>query len=259
MRIRVLGSCGAWPEPGRACTGFLISDAGRHLVVDLGYGTAPRLFAALPADRLDAVVLTHAHPDHMLDVHALLRARHYGFRGAGLPRLPVYAPAGLAEVLAPLEGADGAELLAAAFDWHEYRPGSSIDLDPVRIELVALPHYVPNAGVRVTGPGGVFAYTGDTGPDPAVARLGAGADLFAVDATFQDRPVSTVIPDQRFNLSAREAAGFAAQAGARRLLLTHFWPGADRSRAAAEAAEHFSGPILVADEDQVIELTGPDM
>ncbi|MEV0841150.1 MBL fold metallo-hydrolase [Actinocatenispora sera] len=259
MRIRVLGSCGAWPEPGRACTGFLISDAGRHLVVDLGYGTAPRLFAALPADRLDAVVLTHAHPDHMLDVHALLRARHYGFRGTGLPRLPVYAPAGLAEVLAPLEGADGAELLAAAFDWHEYRPGSSIDLDPVRIELVALPHYVPNAGVRVTGPGGVFAYTGDTGPDPAVARLGAGADLFAVDATFQDRPVSTVIPDQRFNLSAREAAGFAAQAGARRLLLTHFWPGADRSRAAAEAAEHFSGPILVADEDQVIELTGPDM
>lgn len=259
MRIRVLGSCAAWPEPGRACTGFLISDAGRQLVVDLGYGTAPRLFAALPADRLDAVVLTHAHPDHMLDLHALLRARYYGFRGTGLPRLPVYAPPGLAEVLAPLEGPDGAELLAAAFDWHEYRPDTSIDLDPLRIDLVALPHYVPNVGVRVTGPGGVFAYTGDTGPDPAIARVGERADLFAVDATFQDRPVSDVIPEPRFNLSAREAAGFAAQAGARRLLLTHFWPGADRDRAAAEAAEHFAGPILVADEDQAIELPGAEM
>ncbi|BCJ34867.1 MBL fold metallo-hydrolase [Actinocatenispora thailandica] len=259
MRIRVLGSCAAWPEPGRACTGFLVSDAGRHLVVDLGYGTAPRLFAALPVDRLDAVVLTHAHPDHMLDVHALLRARHYGFRGTGLPRLPVHAPAGLAELLAPLEGPDGPELMAATFDWHEYRPGGVIELGPLRVELVALPHYVPNAGVRVTGPGGVFAYTGDTGPDPAVARLGAAADLFAVDATFQDRPVSEVMPHPRYDLSAREAAGFATQAGARRLLLTHFWPGADRVRAAAEAAEHFAGPILVADEDQTIEVRAPEV
>jgi ribonuclease BN (tRNA processing enzyme) len=259
VRIRVLGSCAAWPEPGRACTGFLISDAGRHLVVDLGYGTAPRLFAAVSADRLDAVVLTHAHPDHTLDLHALLRARHYGYRGTGLPRLPVYAPPGLAEVLAPLEGSDGAELLAATFDWREYRPGTSIALDPLRLDLVELPHYVPNVGVRVTGPEEVFAYTGDTGPDPAVARLGAGADLFAVDATFQDRPVSDVIPTPRFNLSAREAAELAARARARRLLLTHFWPGADRDRAAAEAAEHFAGPILVADEGRLIEVTGAEV
>lgn len=256
MRVRVLGSCAAWPEPGRACTGFLISDGGREVVVDLGYGTAPRLLAAVPADRIDAVVVTHAHPDHALDLHALLRARHYGFRGTGLPRLPVHAPPGLAELLAPLEGPDagGAELLHATFDWHEYRPGTVLDLDPLRIDTVALPHYVPNVGVRVTGPGGVFAYTGDTGPDPAVARLGAGTDLFAVDATYPDRPAGPVPVPPRLNLTVRQAAVAAAHAGAARLLLTHFWPGTDRAAAAAEAAEHFAGPILVADEDLVVRV-----
>jgi ribonuclease BN (tRNA processing enzyme) len=255
VRVTVLGSCGAWPEAGRACSGFLVAAAGRRIVVDLGYGTAPHLFAAAPAETLSAVVVTHAHPDHWADLHPLFRARYYGHRGTGLPPLPVYLPPGLAGLLARLEGPGDEGLLGEAFTVHEYRPGDVLDVGGVRIDLVPLPHYVPTVGVRVAGDGATFAYTGDTGPAAEVAELGAGADLFAVDATFQDRPVATLTPSPRYDLTAREAGMFAARAMAGRLLLTHFWPGADRHRSRAEAAASFGGEILLADEGLVIPLT----
>jgi ribonuclease BN (tRNA processing enzyme) len=76
-RLTVLGSCGAWPEPGRACTGLLLSHNGFHLVIDLGYGTASRLLTQIAARDVGAVVITHEHPDHMADLSALGRAWHY--------------------------------------------------------------------------------------------------------------------------------------------------------------------------------------
>ena len=77
-RLTVLGSCGAWPEPGRACSGFVLEHRGARVVLDLGYGTLPRLLALLgssAADGIAAVIITHAHPDHMIDLHGLLRAQ----------------------------------------------------------------------------------------------------------------------------------------------------------------------------------------
>ncbi len=102
--------------------------------------------------------------------------------------------------------------------------------------------------MRLAAPGLVVAYTGDTGPDPALAELGRDADLFIVDATDApgDRPP--------LNLTARQAGEAAAAAGARRLMLTHFWPGNDRERARADAAAAFPGEILIADEGAVVEL-----
>ena len=79
-RLVVLGGCGAWPEPGRACSGFLLEHDGFRVALDLGYGTLPRLLSLLgstTAVGLDAVVVTHDHPDHVVDLHGLLRARLY--------------------------------------------------------------------------------------------------------------------------------------------------------------------------------------
>jgi ribonuclease BN (tRNA processing enzyme) len=114
---------------------------------------------------------------------------------------------------------------------------------------------VPNAGVRLSTPGFTLAYTGDTGPDPALAELGRDADLYIVDAT--DRWQQASIPPRTsgpsMNLTSREAGEAAAAAGARRLLLTHFWPGNDRNSSRAAAAETFPGEILIADEGLVID------
>src|SRR4029450_4377373 len=95
-RLVVPGSCGAWPEAGRACSGFVVEHGGARVVLDLGYGTLPRLLGLLGsavADGVDAVIVTHQHPDHMIDLHGLFRARWFGRPEA--PAIPLYAPEAL--------------------------------------------------------------------------------------------------------------------------------------------------------------------
>lgn len=87
-RLVVLGSCGGWPEAGRACSGFVLEHNGFLVVVlDLGYATLPRLLDVVGssvADGVGAVVVTHRHADHALDLHGLFRAHWFGRRGAAI-------------------------------------------------------------------------------------------------------------------------------------------------------------------------------
>jgi ribonuclease BN (tRNA processing enzyme) len=251
-QLTVLGGCGAWPEPGRACAGFLLEHDGARIAIDLGYGTASRLFAALgsaEADGLDAVIISHHHPDHMVDLHALLRARYMGRPGAA--RIPLYAPDGVLARLTELQDGDRTAV-SRVFDWHPI-PAPAQDAGPFRLESVLLPHYVPNAGVRLSAADLTVAYTGDTGPAPALADLGRDCDLFIADATsWEQRHGPPEGP--ALNLSALQAGRAAAAAAARRLLLTHFWPGNDRLASRDDAATVFGGEILLADEGSVVPL-----
>jgi ribonuclease BN (tRNA processing enzyme) len=234
----VLGSCGGWPEPGRACSGYLLSHRGTRIVLDLGYGTAARLFTLLAGAAPDAIVITHAHPDHAVDLHAVFRARRF----TSSPAVPVFAAAGVPELMAALDPGD-AGLVPSFLEFHAL-PAGPYRIGPFVLSSVPLPHYVPNAGVRLDAPGLSVAYTGDTGPDPALPELARDADLLIADSTGRGP----------LNLTAREA-GLAATAGnARRLLLTHFWPGTDRSECRRAAAEVFPGEILLAGEGLEIPL-----
>jgi ribonuclease BN (tRNA processing enzyme) len=250
-----MGSCGAWPEPGRACSGFVLEHNGFQVVLDLGYGTLPRLLdlvESVAGDGIDAVVITHRHPDHMIDLHGLFRARWFGRRGA--PAIPLYAPPGVLELVASLEE-DDTDAVRQVFDWRQ-TPGSATELGPFRLETRPLPHFVPNVGIRLTCADFTVAYTGDTGPDPGLADLGRDADLYIVEATSRDQQAATPPSpsQQQLHLSAHDAGVAAAAAGARRLMLTHFWPGNDREKSRSEAAAVFSGEILLADEGLVVPL-----
>jgi len=254
-RLIVLGGCGGWPEGGRACSGFVLEHQGFRVVLDLGYGTLPRLLGLLGSpggEGVDAVIVTHRHPDHMIDLHGLLRARRFSHPGA--PAIPLYAPDGVMERVAGLEE-NGGTPVGRVFDWYRL-PAPPAMVGPFRLESMLLPHYVPNAGVRLTAAGLTVAYTGDTGPDPALATLGRHADLYIVDATSLDQQPAAagVAGGPPMLLSARGAGQAAHTAGADRLLLTHFWPGNNRRQSQAEAAEKFTGPVLTADEDLVIPL-----
>ncbi|WP_395298353.1 MBL fold metallo-hydrolase [Kitasatospora hibisci] len=237
-RLTVLGTCGAWPEAGRSASGFLLEYDGFRLVLDLGYGTFPRLSEHCADGQVDAVVITHEHPDHCADLSALCRARHFApERG---DRLPLYCTPG---VVTRVQAMEPTESLLDVFDVHPLPSGHQVG--PFRLDTALLPHHVPHAGVRLTAPGLSVAYSGDAGPGPALARLAADADLFIAGATLQG--VGSGDGDPHL-MSAAEAGAWGARAGAGRLLLTHFWPGSDRTRSTAEARSTFAGEVVAAEE-----------
>jgi len=162
MRLTVLGSCGAWPDAGQACSGYLVEHDGFRLLVDLGYAVVPRLLERITAAQVDAVLISHGHPDHCADLNPLLRARV--LRDDPLPPLPVYALPGALDAVLAL---DRPGMLDRGYVLHELTAGGSLDIGPLQVETRLLPHWLPNAGIRLAADGRVLAYTGDTGPDPA--------------------------------------------------------------------------------------------
>ena len=156
-------------------------------------------------------------------------------------------------MLTALDGGDPAALLAVLTS--ACCPVVPSRVGPFLLEAWALPHYEPDVGVRLSSPGLTVAYTGDTGPYPALVDLGRDADLFIVDATDRhQRPGVPPADGHELNLTAEQAGTVAAAAGARRLMLTHFWPGNDRQSSAADAAHTYPGPVLLADEDLEVAL-----
>lgn len=253
-RVTVLGSCGAWPEPGRSCSGYVVDHGDCRVVLDLGYGTLNRLLShcgSTAGAGITAVVISHEHADHCVDLHGLFRAR--SFTGLTAPRIRLFSPAGVIEVLSALDS-DFASHHAEVFDWTAV-PAGPQQIGPFTLTSTDLPHYVRNVGVRLAAADMVVAYTGDTGPSPELPDLGRDADVYIVEATDarRDQAAGPVV-DPAMHLTAAEAGRIAADAGARRLLLTHFWPGIDRQRSRREAAAAFPGEVLIADEGLRLDL-----
>jgi ribonuclease BN (tRNA processing enzyme) len=247
MRVTVLGGCGAWPAAGQACSGYLVERDGFRLVVDLGYATVPRLLQWVDASDVDAVLVSHGHPDHCADLHPLLRARALG--DVACPPLPVFTLPGAVDRVLAL---DRPGMLRDAYALRAFEAGERFEVGPFRVESWPLPHFVPNAGLRLTDPGGqVLAYTGDTGPSAALVELGRDADLYIAEASFPEE----VPADAAAHLSsARQAGEGAARAGARRLLLTHLLPGSDAAAAVDAARRAYPGEIAIADSGTVVDL-----
>jgi ribonuclease BN (tRNA processing enzyme) len=241
-QLTVLGSCGAWPEAGRASSGFLVEYDGFRVVLDLGFATLPRLLAYCPHGAVDAVVITHEHSDHCVDLNGLFRVRYLG---TDSERIPLYCTPGVLDRVGALEPDAG---LDEVFELHEL-PGRH-DVGPFRLDAVPLPHLVPNAGIRLSTTDCVVAYTGDSVPDPALGTLGADADLYIVNASRHEVPPGT----RRGLLTAGEAGEWAQRARAERLLLGHFQPGIDRTVSVELAARTFTGDVLAADEGMIVPL-----
>jgi len=249
MQLTVLGGAGAWPDAGGACSGYLVVHDGFRLLVDPGYAVLPRLLELVPATAVDAVFVSHGHPDHCADLNPLLRARALIDEPA--PALPVYALPGALDAVLAL---DRPGMLDAALDLHDLVPGERLEIGPLRADSKLLPHSRPNVGVRLVADGRTLAYTGDCGdPDPGgdVADLAREADVFLAEASFVDE----VPEDSRTTLSsARQAARSAAIGGAARLVLTHLLPGVDPESARAAAVTTYAGQVDVARPGLVVDV-----
>jgi ribonuclease BN (tRNA processing enzyme) len=246
MRLIILGGSGAYPGAEQACSGYLLEHDGFRLLIDPGYAVLPRLLAYCPVQRLDAIVISHGHPDHCADLNPLLRARAWG--DAPAPRLPVFAPARSLDAVLAL---DRPGMLDAGYIWNTLTPGQPVDVGPFRLDTRLLPHSLPNLGMRLSAGDRALAYTGDRGPSAEMVTLARGADLLLAEASSVNPPTD----DNAGVLGDAVLAGDeAARAGVGRLLLTHMFPGTDPDAALAAATARFTGPTGVATADLRVDL-----
>ena len=248
MRLTVLGSHGTWPGVNGQCSGYLLSHDGFHLWLDAGTGTFARLQEHIAVADIGAMLITHGHADHFLDVIPHFYARHYGQMGA--PGLPFYSPEGFMESASMLVSESGRDVMSEAYALDGLAHGRTFEVGPFRVSAYEMTHIgVYSLGYRIEAGGHVLAYTGDTGPCENAVELARGADLFLCEATYQDHQESTF-----FHLSASEAAEHAAEADVRRLVLTHITPDLDPGTSLEQATHHFDGAIDVAIPDDQWEV-----
>ncbi|HEX6399779.1 MAG TPA: MBL fold metallo-hydrolase [Actinomycetota bacterium] len=248
MELTVLGAQGTWPGAGGENCGYLISDDGYHLWVDAGTGTFARLQQVIPVDGVGAMLITHGHPDHFIDMIPTFYARHYG--GLGEPGLPLWSPGGFTDIVAALVAEGGRNVMAEAYAFQTAVAGQPFEVGPFRVTPFEMEHIgVLSLGYRVEAGGTVLAYTGDTGPCDAAIELGRDADLFLCEATYQN--ASRLYP---FHLSAAQAGEVATAAGSGHLVLTHLTPELDHRVSIREAADTFDGPIDIAVPGMVLEV-----
>ncbi|HET7235371.1 MAG TPA: MBL fold metallo-hydrolase [Actinomycetota bacterium] len=248
MELIVLGSSGTWPNAGIATSGYLVRHDGFNLYMDAGTGTLANLQKHIDIEDVDAIVVSHEHPDHFVDLYPFFYAWHYG--ELGKPGLPVFVPTDFSQRLADLVAIDSQVAMRTAFAFTEVAPGEAFEVGPFRVKTEPMAHLgLPALGFRIHADGQVLAYTGDTGPTHHVEELARDADALLAEATWQDR--DDLLP---FHLSARQAAIHAREAGVGKLILTHIWPTLDREVSRTQAAEDYDGPIETAAEGMRFDL-----
>ena len=230
--LTVLGCAGTYAGPGDACSGYLLRTVTTAVVVDLGSGTLANLQRHLGLADVDAVVLTHEHPDHWLDLPLLRNALRYALDVDGVT---VHGTAGT-ERLARTLMSD----LAPTLTWGTVDARSTIVIGDVRLAFGRTDHPVETLAVRAEAGGRTLLYSADTGSGWRPGALGHGVDTLLCEASFPPGE------EDRFqHLSARQAGGYAEEVGADRLLLTHIPPGVEPDGQRARAAEVFTGAVDV--------------
>jgi ribonuclease BN (tRNA processing enzyme) len=244
MRLTVIGGSGGYPGHGRPCSGYLVEAHGFALLIDPGYGVATAL-SNPDAPGFDAVLVSHAHPDHCADLNPILRARAWA--DTPLAPLPVYALPGALDAVLAL---DRPEVVAGAYALRDIEPGA-LTIGPFQLLATPLPHPRPNLGFRISAGGRSLVYTGDCGPSDDLIRLADGADVLLAEASYAE-----VVPPEIVGSlsSAADVGREAAAATVQRLVLTHLMPRTDEADAIAAAARLFAGPISVARPGLVIEV-----
>jgi ribonuclease BN (tRNA processing enzyme) len=264
MRLTVLGKSPSWEDAGGACSGYLIEEEGTAVLLDCGNGVFSKLRRFRDYTRVDAVLVSHLHADHFLDLVPFAYALTYAPRqqpvpvdrwpGTPCPACPrLIAPPRAREVFRRVVGAWGNEdLIENAFQVEEYEESSRPEVGPFRFSFREVPHFQETFAICVesANDGGRLVFGADSRPTPELVQFAKGADLLLIEATLP-RPERS---GERGHLTPREAGEHGRDSGVGRLVLTHISDELDHLWAKKEAASAFSGPVEVATEGAVYSL-----
>ena len=234
MELTVLGCSGSYGAPaGGACSGYLVRAGDANIWMDCGNGSFANLQQHIDPAELSAVVITHGHADHCVDIYGLHVMYRYGIERHGLP---LYTPEGLEPVLEGLVGSFG-----NTFEWNTVGEGDKAMVGEAALRFSRTDHPPPTVAVEIAHDGKRLVYTADTGPGWSVDAFGPGADLVLSEATYLHDDIRT-----KLHVSARQAGELARDAKARRLMITHLWPTIDPLASVEEASEAFGREVTLA-------------
>jgi ribonuclease BN (tRNA processing enzyme) len=264
MRLTVLGKSPSWQDAGGACSGYLLEEGNTVLLVDCGNGVFSKLRQFRDYVDVDAVVISHLHADHFLDLVPYAYALTYAPRQQPVPvhtwagtdnpaRPKLHVPPGATELFRRVVGAWGNEdLIENAFDLTEYEASSVLEIGPIRIKFQVVPHFTETYAMSLesTNGGGRIIYGADSRPTEALIDFARGCDLLIIEATLP-RPERTGV---RGHLTPGEAGEHGRDAGVKRLVLTHFSDELGSGWARDEAEQTFGATVEVASEGAVYEV-----
>ena len=253
MLITVLGKSPSWEDAGGACSGYLVEDDGIRVLLDCGNGVFAKLRERRDYVEVDAVVISHLHADHFLDLVPFAYALTYGPRRCEPPVRPrLHVPAGARDTFRRVVGAWGNEdLIESAFEIVEYEGSEALALGPLTVDFQAVPHFVPTWAVRFRSDGSAaFVFGADCAPNDELSRFAADAGLLFLEATIT-RPESE---GPRGHLTPGEAGELGRSAEAHRLVLVHISDEINQDAARAAAAQAFGREVEIAREGESYSL-----
>lgn len=256
MKLTILGASGARPNGGDASAGYLVQSATTAILLDCGSGVVSKLQAAINPRDLDAVVISHIHSDHTLDLIALRYGLKYAPPGPVAP-IPLHMPPGGDDFLQRLGavfavgGEANQEFWADTLAIREYgdylRGDEPLVIGDLAVRFAPMQHFIPVWAMRIEElpTGRVLTYSADTGPRSTLAIFAAGSDLLLCESNqLAQQPGSD--PADWGHLTATQAGEIATAAGVRRLVLTHLWEELGYDRYFADGKAAFAGEVILA-------------
>jgi len=255
MRLTVLGKSPAWTDAGGACSGYLVEgEEGRAFLLDCGNGTFGKLRSRRDYRDVEAVLISHLHGDHLLDLVPFAYALTVGPAAGSGSRPRLLAPVGAEAFLRRLAGTwDSEELLIRAFALEEYEAGAELELGGLTARAHEVPHFGPTNAIELRGPGGGrIVYGADGRYSDELVAAASGAEVLIAEATLPEPDPAPLA--ERGHMCAREAGDLATRAGVGRLVLTHISDELDPGQALAAAGSAFDGPVEIAAEGSTFEV-----
>jgi ribonuclease BN (tRNA processing enzyme) len=239
LTVDIVGAGPAYTDrPGATGAAYLVRHGETSIVLDLGQGAFTRLAGAIEPSRLTAVVVSHLHPDHFVDLVAL---RHY-LRWEFDPsrRVRVVGPGGLADRLDALHAEPG--FCAAVLDVEPLAEGD-FEAGALVVQAARVTHTDDSYGFRVSHPGGDIGlvYSGDCGRAEDLDALVRPGDALLCEVSFGPGPIVS----DAAHLDGPAVGALAARTGAGRVLLTHLQMGFDEAATIASVRARYDGPVTL--------------
>jgi ribonuclease BN (tRNA processing enzyme) len=250
--VTVIGCSGSFAGPESPASCYLLEgeheDRTWRVLLDLGSGALGVLQRFVDPLTLDAVFVSHLHPDHYFDLSGLYVMWKYHPGGPRAP-IPVWGPKGVGRQMARAYGLRKEPGMSAEFTFHEYDE-QPIPFGPFSVRVGRVAHPITAYGIRVESGGHSLVYSGDTGPCQGLVDLATDADLLLAESAFVESGSNPV----DLHMTGKQAGAAAAEAGVKRLVLTHIPPWHDPEVCLAEAREAYAGPLDLAATGSVYHL-----